>query len=233
MKTLILLHGWGANGAVWQKQVQAFQNRLPVQAPHIPIWDPAWLGDYLQKYSLPDCLLVGWSLGGMLLLEVLAQQTASLGGLVLAGVPAVFCSRPDHPWGQPQAAVRAMRLGLKSDPRKVLRDFAGSCLSPEEGDFQQELVPLFPDSDGPNLAAGLDYLRRQDLRPLLAKLAEPATIIQGDQDPIVSPEQARFLKERLPASSLRLLPGAGHLPFWTQAGRFDAILAEMVDGAWR
>jgi pimeloyl-[acyl-carrier protein] methyl ester esterase len=135
MKTLILLHGWGANGAVWQKQVQAFQNRLQVQAPDIPVWDPAWLGDYLHNFSLPDCLLVGWSLGGMLLLEVLAHQTASLGGLVLAGVPAVFCSRPDHPWGQPPAAVRAMRLGLKSGPQKVMQDFAESCLSPEEGAF--------------------------------------------------------------------------------------------------
>jgi len=228
MKTLILLHGWGANGAVWQKQVQAFQNRLQVQAPDIPAWDPAWLGDYLHNFSLPDCLLVGWSLGGMLLLEVLAHQTASLSGLVLAGVPAVFCSRPDHPWGQPPAAVRAMRLGLKSGPQKVMQDFAQSCLSPEEGAFQEEVVPLFPGGEGANLAAGLDYLRRQDLRPLLAKLTAAATIIQGDQDRIVPLEQAQFLHARLPGSSLRLLPGTGHLSFLTQAEVFNQILEEIV-----
>jgi pimeloyl-[acyl-carrier protein] methyl ester esterase len=228
MKTMILLHGWGATGAAWQKQVQAFQNRLQVQAPDIPVWDPAWLGAYLQNFSLPDCLLVGWSLGGMLLLEVLAQQTASLGGLVLAGVPAVFCSRPDHPWGRPPAAVRAMRLGIKSDPRKVLRDFAQSCLGPEEVAFQEEVVSLFQGGDGSNLAAGLDYLRRQDLRPSLAKLTAAVTIIQGDQDPIVPPEQARFFHEHLPGSSLRLLPGAGHLPFLTQAEVFNQILEEVV-----
>jgi pimeloyl-[acyl-carrier protein] methyl ester esterase len=230
MKTLIFLHGWGANGSVWARQAQAFQDRFQVLTPNIPDWDPAWLGAYLQKFSLPDCLLVGWSLGGMLLLEVLARQTASPGGLVLAGAPAVFCSRPDHPWGQPPAAVRAIRLGLKSDPRKVLRDFAQSCLSREEGAFQEEAVSLFPGGEGANLAAGLDYLRSQDLRPLLPQLTAPATIIQGDQDPIVPPEQARFLHESLPGSRLRLLPGAGHLPFWTQGEAFNRILEEMIVG---
>ncbi|MEW6659422.1 MAG: alpha/beta fold hydrolase [Thermodesulfobacteriota bacterium] len=230
MKTLILLHGWGANGSVWARQAQAFQDRVQVLNPHIPVWDPAWLGDYLHNFSLPDCLLVGWSLGGMLLLEVLARQTASPGGLVLAGAPAVFCSRPDHPWGQPPAAVRAMRLGLKSDSRKVLRDFAGNCLSPGETAFQDEVAPLFTAANRANLAAGLDYLWGRDLRPLLVKLKAPATIIQGDQDRIVPPGQARFLQERLPASSLRLLPGAGHLPFWTQGETFNRILKEMIEG---
>ncbi len=109
MKTLILLHGWGADGSVWQKQARAFRTRLKVESPTIPEWDPAWLTAYLQNYALADCLLVGWSLGGMLLLEVLAKETAFVGGLALVGVAPVFCSRPDHPWGQPPVAVRAMR----------------------------------------------------------------------------------------------------------------------------
>ena len=56
MKTLVLLHGWGADGSVWQKQASAFGGRLLVETPTIPAWDPAWLAAYLQQYSLPDCL---------------------------------------------------------------------------------------------------------------------------------------------------------------------------------
>jgi len=126
--------------------------------------------------------------------------------------------------------LRAMRLGLKSDSRKVLRDFAGNCLSLGEEAFQDEVVTLFTAAHRANLAAGLDYLLGRDLRPLLAKLKAPATIIQGDQDPIVPPEQAQFLHEHLPGSSLRLLPGAGHLPFWTQGETFNRILKEMIEG---
>jgi pimeloyl-[acyl-carrier protein] methyl ester esterase len=229
MKTLVLVHGWGADGSIWQKQVPAFQSQLQVETPTITAWDPAWMGAYLQKFSLPECLLVGWSLGGMLLLEVLARQPAKAGGLVLVGAPAVFCSRPDHPWGQSPAMVRAMRRALNSDPRKVLQDFSVSCLGPGEDSFKTEIAALFTGSNGADLANGLDYLLNQDLRLLLADLPVSPAIIQGDQDRIVPPEQARFLQGQLPGSRLHLLPGAGHLPFWTQNKRFNEILADILN----
>jgi pimeloyl-[acyl-carrier protein] methyl ester esterase len=230
IKTIIFLHGWGADGSAWQKQAQAFQARFEVHAPAISAWDPAWLEAYLQKFSLADCLLVGWSLGGMLLLEVLARRPRAVGGLVLAGVAPVFCSRAVHPWGQPPAAVRAMRRVLKNNPKQVLQDFAGSCLAPGEEAFQGEIAALFPGGNGADLANGLDYLLNQDLRPLLAGLTGSPVIIQGDRDRIVPPEQARFLHERLPGSSLHLLPAAGHLPFWTQEARFNEILENIMGG---
>ncbi len=228
IKTLIFLHGWGADGSIWRKQIQAFQERFEVQAPTISAWDPAWLEAYLQKFSLADCLLVGWSLGGMLLLEVLAGQSAAVGGLVLAGVAPVFCSQAGHPWGQPPAAVRAMRRALKNSPAKVLQDFAGNCLAPGEEAFHGEIAALFTGGNAADLAQGLDYLLNQDLRPLMARLPASPVIIQGDLDRIVPPEQGRFLHEQLPGSRLHLLQGAGHLPFWTEAERFNGILEEVI-----
>jgi pimeloyl-[acyl-carrier protein] methyl ester esterase len=230
VKTLIFLHGWGADGSVWRKQTRAFQERFEVQAPTFAAWDSAWLEAYLQKFSLGDCLLVGWSLGGMLLLEALARQGAAVGGLVLAGVAPVFCSQAGHPWGQPPAAVRAMRRALKSNPGKVLQDFAGSCLAPGEEAFQGEIAARFSGGNAGDLAQGLDYLLNQDLRPLLSNLPGAPVIIQGDLDRIVPPEQGRFLQEQLPGSRLHLLPAAGHLPFWTQEARFNEILENIMSG---
>ena len=228
MKTLIFLHGWAATGNIWQKQTAAFQKRFRVETPTIPTWDPAWLTSYLQQFSLPDCLLVGWSLGGMLLLEALAQEPAPPGGLILVGVAPVFCTRQGHPQGQPPAAVRAMRRALKSNPQNVVQDFALSCLSPNEEAFQEEVTPLFPAGDAAHLATGLDYLLHRDLRPLLPRVTASCTLIQGGQDRIVAPEQARFLHDHLPGSSLRFLPHAGHLAFWTKAGEFNGILKEIL-----
>ena len=236
MKTLILLHGWGADGSVWARQTQVFQDRLQVLAPTIPSWDPDWLWGYLDNYSLPDCLLVGWSLGGMLLLEVLARQSAAVGGLVLVGVAPVFCPRPDHPWGQPPAVVRAMRRALQSNPRKVLQDFARSCLSPSEEAFQAEVASLFTGGEASHLSAGLDYLLNRDLRPLLPIPAGPLTIIQGSGDRIVPWEQSQFILEQFSGSTLGLFKDAGHLPFWTRSGRFNRILERIMgddQGMWK
>ena len=81
------------------------------------------------------------------------------------------------------------------------------------------------------LAAGLDYLLHRDLRPLLPRLPAGAVVIQGQEDRIVDPAQGRFLQEQLPGARLNLLPGAGHLPFLTQAAAFNGILEKCLSTA--
>jgi pimeloyl-[acyl-carrier protein] methyl ester esterase len=226
MTTLVFFHGWGAEGQVWEGQVAAFGHRFTVLTPTVPVWDAGWFSDFLRELPLQDCLLVGWSLGGMLLLEALSRLTdPSPGGLVLVGVPAVFTRRPDYPWGQPQAMVRAMRRGLMTTPRQVLAAFADQCLALGEVALVPRAREAFAaPAEAASLAAGLDYLLTRDLRPLLLRLPAGAVVIQGQEDRIVPPAQARFLKEHLAGARLDLLPGAGHLPFLTQAAAFNGIL---------
>ena len=233
MSTLVFLHGWGASGRVWEPQAAAFGDRVTVLRPTIPAWDVGWFSEYLRELPLRECLLVGWSLGGMLLLEALSRlKGPPPGGLVLVGVAPVFCRRADFPGGQPPAAVRAMRRALPDDRQQVLDEFLHRCLAPGEDGFFSQARAAFGSSDtAGNLATGLDYLLLQDLRPLLPRLPGGAVIIQGQEDRIVSPAQGRVLQEQLPGSRLELLPGAGHLPFLTQAAAFNGILEECLSTA--
>ena len=233
MTTLVFFHGWGASGRVWERQAAAFGDRMTVLTPTVPVWEIGWFSDFLRELPLQDCLLVGWSLGGMLLLEALSSLTGPPpGGLVLVGVAPVFTRRPDYPWGQPPGVVRAMRRGLTqntANPQQVLAQFAEQCLAPGEAALVSQAREAFaaPAAAG-TLAAGLDYLLRRDLRPLFPHLPAGAVVIQGQEDRIVPPAQGRFLKEQLPGARLNLLPGAGHLPFLTQAAAFNRILAECL-----
>jgi pimeloyl-[acyl-carrier protein] methyl ester esterase len=225
VQILVFIHGWGATGAIWQRQRGAFAARGPALYPDIPAWEPDWMANYLGSLPLRDCVLVGWSLGGMMLLETLPRMAARPAGLVLVGAAASFCRRPDHPYGQPPAEVRAMRRGLKTGPGAVLRDFAKRCLASGEASFQEEILGYFraPASLG-NLASGLDFLVRQDCRGMLEEISGAVVIIQGDQDAIVPPAQGQFLHEQIPGSKLFRLENAGHVPFLTQAEKFNAIL---------
>jgi pimeloyl-[acyl-carrier protein] methyl ester esterase len=230
VNTLVLLHGWGATGRVWARQADYFQGRVTVLTPTIPAWEVGWFSEYLRGLPLPTCLLVGWSLGGMLLMEALSGQPGLRpGGLVLAGVAPVFTRRPAHPWGQPPAVVRAMRRALQENRRRVLEDFADRCLAPGEAAFgSQTRAALASPASTATLAAGLDYLLQADLRPLLSGSPRGTVIIQGQEDGIVDPAQARFLQGRLPGARLHQLPEAGHLPFLTQAAAFNRILEECL-----
>ncbi|MGO8760999.1 MAG: alpha/beta fold hydrolase [Desulfobaccales bacterium] len=233
MTTLAFFHGWGASGRIWEGQVAAFGRRATVLTPTVPVWEAGWFADFLQQMPLEKTLLVGWSLGGMLLLEALSGLTdPSPGGLVLAGVAPVFTRRPDYSWGQPPGVVRAMRRALKHDPQPVLAEFAEQCLAPGEAAFASQARQAFTSQAGPEtLAAGLDYLLVQDLRPLLPGLPAGVVVIQGQADRIVDPAQGEFLTGHLAGARLNLLPGAGHLPFLTQAAAFNGILEQCLSTA--
>jgi pimeloyl-ACP methyl ester carboxylesterase len=230
MTTLALFHGWGASGRVWEGQAAAFGHRATVLVPTVPVWEANWFLDFLRKIPLRETVLVGWSLGGMLLLEALDRlKGVPPGGLVLVGVAPVHTQRPDYPGGQPPGVVRAMRRALTKNPQRVLTEFAERCLAPGEAAFAPQARSALASSDTvANLAAGLDYLLARDLRPLLSRLPAGAVVIQGQADRIVAPDQARFLQAQLPGARLNLLPGAGHLPFLTQAEPFNRILAECL-----
>jgi pimeloyl-ACP methyl ester carboxylesterase len=231
MTTLVLLHGWGSAGDVWKPQAEYFQDRTVVLTPTIPVWEADWLAEYLRELPLNECVLVGWSLGGMLLLEAISSRRGDpIGGLVLVGVAPVFTRRPDYPWGQPPAVVRAMRRGLKDNPWRVLDEFAAQCLAPGEAAYSSQALAAFasPPADE-TLTAGLDYLLTRDLRPLLSGLPSGVVIIQGQEDRIVPPVQGRVLRDRLSKARLYDLPGVGHLPFLTQAPAFNRIIEECLN----
>jgi pimeloyl-ACP methyl ester carboxylesterase len=121
-----------------------------------------------------------------------------------------------------------MRLGLKHDQHRVLMDFLAACLAPAEAGFRKEAAAGFDfAATAAYLAQGLDYLKDKDLRELLPKVAGKVVIFQGQQDGIVDPAQAQFLREHLLGSSLHLISGVGHLPFLTQAQAFNDILMDL------
>jgi pimeloyl-ACP methyl ester carboxylesterase len=137
--------------------------------------------------------------------------------------------------------VRAMRRAFTKNtknakntknPPQVLAEFAEQCLAPGEAAFASQAREAFavPAAAG-SLAAGLDYLLHQDLRPLLPCLPAGAVVIQGQADRIVDPAQGRLLQEQLPGAQLHLLPAAGHLPFLTQPAAFNGILETCLSTA--
>jgi pimeloyl-[acyl-carrier protein] methyl ester esterase len=231
MNTLVFLHGWGAAGSIWHRQAEAFSGPgCTVLTPTFPVWEASWLRGYLHKLPLAETILVGWSLGGMLLLEALAEAPLEPAGLVLVATPASFCQRPDHPWGQPPPVVRALRRAVRTDSRTGLADFAARCLAPGEANFQGELRQNFqPRENGAGLARGLDYLLQADLRPRLPRVPAGALIIQGDQDNIVPSAQVDFLGQRLKEARMVRFPEAGHVPFFTRAEAFNEVLKGFIE----
>jgi pimeloyl-ACP methyl ester carboxylesterase len=229
LRNLILIHGWAADSRIWEQQQAAWARRAKVWAPDLPVWEAEWLAEKLQSFDPAETVLVGWSLGGMLALEVCAGGFRPR-ALIMLSTCAGFCRRPDYGLGVAPAVVRGMRLRLRTEPDRVVRDFHQQLLAPREGHCQEELDGLLPHDQDPEwLAQGLDYLRSRDLRGILPQVeAQALVIVHGDRDRITAAAQAFFLQEQLPGARLVILPGAGHVPMVSCSQQLNDIIGDFL-----
>ncbi|HEY6348729.1 MAG TPA: alpha/beta fold hydrolase [Candidatus Angelobacter sp.] len=66
------------------------------------------------------------------------------------------------------------------------------------------------------------------LEPIIPQLDIPVLLIWGTHDRAVDPRSATILKERLPQADLKLIPGAGHLPFEEAPEEFNQLSLEFL-----
>jgi pimeloyl-ACP methyl ester carboxylesterase len=229
VKNLVLVHGWAADSGIWEKQRVAFTDRAHLWVPDLPVWEAAWLMKKLQNFDPEETVLVGWSLGGMLALEVCAQGYRPRALITIAAC-ASFCRRPDYGLGVAPAVVRGMRQRLQADSVQVVRDFHRQLLAPREVKWQESLESLLPQGLEPGwLAQGLEYLQTRDLRGVLANVkTEAVAIVHGDRDRIAAAAHGYYLREQLPGARLVMLSGAGHVPMVSRYRELNELVADFL-----
>lgn len=74
--------------------------------------------------------------------------------------------------------------------------------------------------DSEAMAKYFSIMPKIDISPYLSQITAPTLIISGDSDPIVPPSQSRLIADKISRSSLTILKGAGHFPFFERPGEF-------------
>ncbi|BCB91007.1 alpha/beta fold hydrolase [Phytohabitans suffuscus] len=243
---VVLLHGQGASGVVWDGVRAALagyrcvavdlpghgrSGRLPGYPPH------AYAAAIAPALPAGPLTLVGHSLGGMV---ALALADPALG----LDVGAVLVLAMKVTWTEQEASRRADRARRPPDhfPDRslALRRFAKLAglgglgglgrlggLS-EIGVFSERLASgIAPDGDGWRLShdpatAADPPVTPRELRALAGRLAAPPHLACGDQDPMVSPDDLALL-----GHPVTTLPGAGHNVHIEQ----PQVVAELVRAA--
>lgn len=231
---LILLHGWSLSGSAFTElagMLDGFRLLLPDLPGHghsTPFVDatlPSLADDiatWLAAVAPGPVMLGGWSLGGMVALELAARPAAPVERLLLIGSTPRYTTAADWPHGLPHARVRALRRNLERHFQATLGDFFALTFAEEEADAGRlRAIRVFavrpgglPDRE--TAAACLDLLAVQDQRCLLQAIDCPALVLHGTADRVTPFAAGRTLAAALPQGQLRELATAGHAPFWTQ-----------------
>lgn len=237
---LVFLHGWGFNGGIWADVCRRLNK--PCLAPDLPGYGTTppvapytaeTLADSLAAAMPFECVLVGWSLGGMVALAWAASRPEQIRALVLVSSTPVFVNRDDWTFGLEPEGVDAFARDLVQDYRTTLTRFLALQAHGAEaaraviGHLRAQVFERGEPDPGV-LAAGLELLRTVDLRGQVQKVRCPALVIHGEHDTLCSPAAGRWLAEHLPQARLALNARAAHAPFLSHPEWFDTTLTAFL-----
>jgi pimeloyl-ACP methyl ester carboxylesterase len=212
--SVVLIHAFPLDDRMWEPQVDALADE-DVYVPYLYGLGgnsvDGWAEHVLERTE-GELVVVGASLGGYVALAMARISPSRVGALVLAGARA--------------AADPPERRALRDEMIKVVRaeGIAG---------WNREFSPPGPeDRTTEELIQGIEALRdRRDASEVVAEFDKPLVLVVGDQDEILSVDEARQIVESAPDGRLEVVESAGHLVSVDAPERFNAILQQLLQRA--
>jgi 3-oxoadipate enol-lactonase len=234
---LVFLHGIGGAARAWRGQLDFFKGRYRTIAWDMPGYGgsaplptvsiaalASALQDFLQQVGATKPIIVGHSIGGMIVQQLLAKSPRIARAIVLAQTSPAF-GKPDGDW---QKAFIDARLG-PLDRGETLASLAPSLV--------KELVGDDPDVSGMDLArdcmaavpeatyrATMLALMGFDLRRALKSIAVPTLVLSGSKDDNAPAPMMAKMAGYIPFAKYVELEGVGHLANLERPGAFNAAL---------
>jgi len=237
MPPLVFLHGIGGAARAWRGQLDFFRDRYRTVAWDMPGYGGSAplptvsiatladaLQDFLQQVGAMKPTLVGHSIGGMIVQQLLANHPDIASAIVLAQTSPAF-GKPDGNW---QKAFIKARLG-PLDRGETLVSLAPSLV--------KELVGDDPDISGMELArecmasvpeatyrATMLAMLGFDQRNALKDIVVPTLLLSGSKDKNAPAPMMAKMATYIPSAKYVEFEGVGHLANLERPGAFNAAL---------
>ena len=238
---LVFLHGIGGAARGWRGQIEAFGDRYraiawdmpgyggsaPLAAVSIATLADA-LQDFLQAVGAAKPILVGHSIGGMIVQQWLTKHPDSAAAVVLAQTSPAF-GKADGDW---QKEFIGARLG-PLDRGETLVTLAPTLV--------KELIGDDPDPHGMALArdcmanvppatyrATMRALMGFDLRHALKEISVPTLLLSGSKDNNAPAPMMAKMATYVPGAIYVELEGVGHLANLERPDEFNAVLWDFL-----
>jgi 3-oxoadipate enol-lactonase len=242
LRPLVFLHGIGGAARAWRAQLDFFGGRYraiawdmpgyggsaPLAAVSIASLADA-LRDFLLQVGATKPILVGHSIGGMIVQQLLATNPDIAGAAVLAQTSPAF-GKPDGDW---QKTFLDARLG-PLDRGETMVSLAPTLV--------KELVGDDPDNGGMDLArdcmsavpeatyrATMLALMGFDQRSALGNIAVPTLVLSGSKDRNAPAPMMAKMATYIPSAKYVELEGAGHLVNLERPAAFNAALDRFLN----
>lgn len=243
--SVVFLHGVGGAARQWGPVLE----RLG-RTRHVVAWDmpghggsaplplvtmdalAAALGGFLRALGLTRPVLVGHSLGGMIVQRLLAEAPHAASAVVLAQTSAAFGSR-EPAWAD--SFIRD-RLGPLDEGRSMaelapglVAEMTGDAPDPAGVTLAEACLAHTPDASYRDTIKAMTGF---DLRAALPGITVPTLLLAGEKDSAAPVAGMQRMADRIQGARMVVVPGAGHLAHLERPDAFcDALepfLAEVA-----
>ena len=239
---LVLIHGWGMNGAVWQPIVEKLSSQYRVHTVDLSGYGhSANLGSADFDKMVAQVLAqapekaawLGWSLGGLIATQAALTAPERVSRLITVASSPRFSA--EKGWrGIKPAVLSQFTEQLKEDFTLTVERFMAlqAMGSPNaKQDIKQVKQAVFsrpaPNQDA--LATGLSILADIDLRGVLFQLSMPVCRMYGRLDGLVPIKVALDMDALVPHSTKVVFEQASHAPFISHSDEFIAELRYFLE----
>jgi pimeloyl-ACP methyl ester carboxylesterase len=241
MKTLVFVHGYFGGGAQWADQKTLFSDHFQVITPDLP-----GFGDnnqsttpesirglamnvfqQLDKLGVHRFHLVGHSMGGMIVQEMVALMSERIEKLVLYGTgPIGLMPGRYETIDESRSAVREQ--GVAATARRIAATW---FMQGESGRGYDVCADLAVKATEQAALAGLTAMEAWSGVKALAGIKSPTLVLWGDGDRAYLWPQPEQLWHGIKGSQLAVIPGCSHAIHMEKPHLFNAILEDfLVEG---
>lgn len=239
---LIFLHGIGGAARAWRRQLASFGDRFRAIAWDMPGYGGsaplasvsiAALAEALQQFmeqlGATKPVLVGHSIGGMIVQKWLVQSHELPRAVVLAQTSPAF-GKADGDW---QKSFIAARLGpldrgetMKSLAPSLVKELVGDDPDPNGMELARECMGSVPEA---SYRAMMLALIGFDQRSTLGDISGPTLLLSGSKDNNAPAPMMAKTASYIPGSQYVELAGVGHLANLERPDAFDKALGNFLD----
>jgi 3-oxoadipate enol-lactonase len=241
LPSLVFLHGIGGAARAWRGQLEAFGSRFRAVAWDMPGYGGSAplasvnmatladaLADFLQQIAAVKPVLVGHSIGGMILQQWLVKNPRSASAVVLAQTSPAF-GKADGDW---QKSFIEARLGpldrgqtMASLAPSLVRELVGDDPDPAGMDIARDCMASVPEASYRGcVLALLGFDQRQALKDIRV----PTLVLSGSQDKNAPAPMMAKMASFIPSASYVEIEGAGHLLNLERPKAFNAALDQFL-----
>ncbi|MDW6002648.1 pimeloyl-ACP methyl ester esterase BioH [Vibrio mangrovi] len=230
---LVLVHGWGMNGAVWHNTVEILKQTYRVHVVDLPGYGHSAhthaatleeIAGLLIEQAPKNAIWVGWSLGGLVATHMALHHADYVSKLVTVASSPKFSAERGWKGIQPQV-LTAFTEQLVDDFQLTIERFMalqamGSPTARQDVKQLKKMVLSRPAPQPEALMAGLKMLADVDFRAQMAEISVPMLRLYGRLDGLVPVQIAGKLDTLAPDSTCYIFTQSSHAPFMTETEHF-------------